>query len=40
VHFNVTAHTTAEWTGSNYARAFPFEQSIEYLLRERDALRR
>jgi hypothetical protein len=37
VHFNVTAHPTAEWTGQQLREAFPFEQTPRYLLRDRDA---
>ena len=36
LHFNVTAHPTAEWTGQQ--RAFPFEQLPRYLLRDRDRI--
>jgi transposase InsO family protein len=35
VHFNVTAHPTAEWTGQQLLEAFPFEQVPRYLLRDR-----
>ena len=37
LHFNVTAHPTAEWTGQQLREAFPFEQVPRYLLRDRDA---
>jgi len=37
VHFNVTAHPTAEWTGQQLRNAFPFDQFPRYLLRDRDA---
>jgi transposase InsO family protein len=36
VHFNVTAHPTAEWTGQQLREAFPFDQVPRYLLRDRD----
>jgi transposase InsO family protein len=38
VHFNVTAHPTAEWTGQQLRNAFPFEQFPRYLLRDRVAI--
>ena len=38
LHFNVTAHATAEWTGQQLREAFPFDQLPRYLLRDRDAI--
>jgi len=38
VHFNVTRHPTAEWTGQQLREAFPFDQLPRYLLRDRDAI--
>jgi transposase InsO family protein len=38
VHFNVTAHPTAEWTAQQLREAFPFEQISHYLLRDRDGI--
>jgi putative transposase len=38
LHFNVTAHPTAEWTGQQLREAFPFDQLPHYLLRDRDAI--
>lgn len=38
VHFNVTAHPTAEWTGQQLRNAFPFDQFPGYLLRDRDVI--
>jgi transposase InsO family protein len=38
VHFNVTAHPTAEWTLQQLREAFPFEQIHRYLLRDRDSI--
>jgi len=37
-HFNVTAHPTAEWTGQQLREAFPFDQLLRYLLRDRDRI--
>jgi len=36
LHFNVTAHPTAEWTGQQLREAFPFDQLPRYLLRDRE----
>jgi hypothetical protein len=38
LHFNVTAHPTAEWTGQQLREAFPFAQVPQYLLRDRDSI--
>jgi len=38
VHFNVTAHPTAEWTAQQLREAFPFDQIPRYLLRDRDQI--
>jgi hypothetical protein len=38
MHFNVTAHPTAEWTGQQLREAFPFEQIPRYFLRDRDGI--
>ena len=38
VHFNVTAHPTAEWTVQQMREAFPFDQIPRYLLRDRDSV--
>jgi len=38
VHFNVTAHPTAEWTAQQLREAFPFDQVPNYLLRDRDRI--
>jgi hypothetical protein len=36
VHFNVTAHPTAEWTAQQLQEAFPFDQIPRYMLRDHD----
>ena len=36
VHFNVTAHPTAEWTARQVVQAFPEEAAPGYLLRDQD----
>jgi transposase InsO family protein len=38
VHFNVTAHPTAEWTARQILAAFPFETAPKYMLRDRDRI--
>ena len=38
VHFNVTAHPTAEWTAQQIVQAFPFDSAPQYLLRDRDRI--
>jgi putative transposase len=38
LHFNVTTHPSAEWTGQQLREAFPFDQLPRYLLRDRDAV--
>ena len=36
VHFNVTEHSTAEWTARQISEAFPWETAPRYLIRDRD----
>jgi transposase InsO family protein len=38
VHFNVTAHPTAEWTAQQLREAFPWDTAPYYLLRDRDRI--
>ena len=38
LHFNVTAHPTAEWTGQQIVEAFPWVDPPRYLLRDRDSI--
>src|SRR5437667_3868738 len=38
VHFNVTAHPTAEWTAHQILEAFHFDLAPKYLLRDRDRI--
>ncbi|MFC1735112.1 integrase core domain-containing protein [Candidatus Hydrogenedentota bacterium] len=38
IHFNVTAHPTAQWTAQQVFEAFPWDSARKYLLRDRDAI--
>ena len=38
VHFNVTAHPTAEWTAQQIVEAFPEEEAPRFLIRDRDGI--
>jgi transposase InsO family protein len=38
VHFNVTAHPTAQWTAQQLRNAFPWDSAPRYLLRDRDRI--
>jgi putative transposase len=38
IHFNVTAHPTAEWTARQIAEAFPWDSAPGYLLHDRDCI--
>jgi len=38
VHFNVTEHPTARWTGEQIIQAFPGGSEPRYLLRDRDSI--
>jgi transposase InsO family protein len=38
VHFNVTEHPTAEWTGQQMVEAFPEDTAPRFLLRDRDKI--
>ncbi len=38
VHFNVTAHPTAEWTARQVIQAFPDETTPRFLVRDRDKI--
>ena len=38
IHFNVTEHPTAEWTGEQVVQAFPWDTAPKYLLRDRDSI--
>ena len=38
VHFHVTEHPTAQWTGQQIVEAFPWDTAPKYLLRDRDGV--
>ena len=38
VHFNVTAHPSAQWTAQQIIEAFPFDTAPRYLLRDNDGI--
>jgi hypothetical protein len=38
IHFNVTAHPTAEWTARQIAEAFPWDSAPHYLLHDRESI--
>jgi len=38
IHFNVTAHPTAEWVSQQLVQAFPWHTAPRYLVRDRDAI--
>ena len=38
MHFNVTAHPTAEWTARQIAEAFPWDSAPRYMLHDRDCI--
>jgi hypothetical protein len=40
VHFNVTAHPTAEWAAQQIAEAFPEDSAPRFLVRDRDGITR
>ena len=38
VHFNVTEHTTQEWTARQVLEAFPWNEAPRYIIRDRDKI--
>jgi putative transposase len=38
VHFNVTRHPTARWTGQQIVEAFPYDEAPRFVIRDRDAI--
>ena len=38
VHFNATAHPTAQWTAQQITEAFPFDETPCYMIRDRDGI--
>jgi transposase InsO family protein len=37
-HFNITEHPTAQWTAQQVVDAFPWDETPQYLLRDRDRI--
>ena len=38
VHFNVTEHSTSEWTAQQIVEAFPWDTAPRFLMRDRDSI--
>ncbi len=38
LHFNVTAHPSAQWTGRQLLEAFPWDTAPRFLIRDRDGI--
>jgi putative transposase len=38
LHFNVTAHPSAQWTAQQITEVFPFDEAPKYLQRDRDGI--
>ena len=38
VHYNATAHSTAEWTAQQIVEAFPFDDAPRLLIRNRNSI--
>ena len=38
VHFNVTAHPTARWTGQQIVEAFPYDEAVRFMIRDHDGI--
>ncbi len=38
VHFNVTAHRTARWSGQQIVEAFPYDEAPRFLIRDHDGI--
>jgi transposase InsO family protein len=38
IHFNVTAHSSAAWTGRQIIEAFPWDTAPRYMIRDRDGI--
>ena len=38
VHFNVTGHPTARWTGQQIVEAFPYDEAPRFMIRDHDSI--